>query len=188
MRLGSIISETLRNIASGTAHALVMFLAVLFAGTLLGGYEAMSVMRLETEAAVRIRAFADVKTVVGGNVDGLACDRLSDHGDPSFISGAMRSGPQVVPLATKGIELSSYEVTAGMMRLITAGDPQEVPDSSGCASNPLLRAVTPGRISDFGFFVAVDSSSSSIWSLCGHCFAQHSWNTPPLDAAGAIIA
>ena len=131
MRLGSIISETLRNIASGTAHALTMFLAVLFAGTLLGGYEAMSVMGLETEAAVRIRAFADVKTVVGGNVDGLACDRLSDHGDPSFISGAMRSGPQVVPLATKGIELSSYEVTAGMMRLITAGDPQEVPDSSG---------------------------------------------------------
>ena len=61
MRLGSIISETLRNIASGTAHALTMFLAVLFAGTLLGGYEAMSVMRLETEAAVRIRAFADVK-------------------------------------------------------------------------------------------------------------------------------
>ena len=131
MRLGSIISETLRNIASGTAHALAMFLAVLFAGTLLGGYEAMSVMGLETEAAVRIRAFADVKTVVGGNVDGLACDRLSDHGDPSFISGAMRSGPQVVPLATKGIELSSYEVTAGMIRLITAGDPQEVPDSSG---------------------------------------------------------
>lgn len=131
MRLGSIISETLRNIASGTAHALAMFLAVLFAGTLLGGYEAMSVMRLETEAAVRIRAFADVKTVVGGNVDGLACDRLSDHGDPSFISGAMRSGPQVVPLATKGIELSSYEVTAGMIRLITAEDPQEVPDSSG---------------------------------------------------------
>ena len=41
MRLGSIISETLRNIASGTAHALAMFLAVLFAGTLLGGYEAM---------------------------------------------------------------------------------------------------------------------------------------------------
>lgn len=131
MRLGSIISETLRNIASGTAHALAMFLAVLFAGTLLGGYEAMSVMGLETEAAVRIRAFADVKTVVGGNVDGLACDRLSDHGDPSFISGAMRSGPQVVPLATKGIELSSYEVTAGMIRLITAEDPQEVPDSSG---------------------------------------------------------
>ena len=131
MRLGSIISETLRNIASGTAHALAMFLAVLFAGTLLGGYEAMSVMRLETEAVVRIRAFADVKTVVGGNVDGLACDRLSDHGDPSFISGAMRSGPQVVPLATNGIELSSYEVTAGMIRLITAEDPQEVPDSSG---------------------------------------------------------
>lgn len=47
MRLGSIISETLRNIASGTAHALTMFLAVLFAGTLLGGYEAMSVMRLK---------------------------------------------------------------------------------------------------------------------------------------------
>ena len=41
------------------------------------------------------------------------------------------TGIPIVPLATKGIELSSYEVTAGMMRLITAGDPQEVPDSSG---------------------------------------------------------
>ena len=136
-----------RNIASGTAHALAMFLAGLFAGTLLGGYEAMSVMRLETEAAVRIRAFADVKTVVGGNVDGLACDRLSDHGDPSFISGAMRSGPQVVPLATKGIELSSYEVTAGMIRLITAEDPQEVPDSSGVwVSSDVSRAAACRRI------------------------------------------
>ncbi|MFR3542467.1 MAG: hypothetical protein ACLTUB_01750 [Bifidobacterium longum] len=87
MRLGSIISETLRNIASGTAHALTMFLAVLFARHPARRIRGDVGHGLETEAAVRIRAFADVKTVVGGNVDGLACDRLSDHGDRRSFPG-----------------------------------------------------------------------------------------------------
>ena len=109
MRLGSIISETLRNIASGTAHALVMFLAVLFAGTLLGGYEAMSVMRLETEAAVRILKFtgADIAMIGRGS-----------FGNPWLFeqSAAALSGRDIPPLppfaerwdtAVRQVELSA---------------------------------------------------------------------------------
>ena len=44
MRLGSVLSEALRNIGAGVSHALLMFAAVLFASTLLGGYEAVNVV------------------------------------------------------------------------------------------------------------------------------------------------
>ena len=46
MRLGSVLSEALRNIGSGVSRAFAMFLAVLLSGTLLGGYEAMTVIDL----------------------------------------------------------------------------------------------------------------------------------------------
>ena len=56
MRLRSVLSEALRNIGAGVSHALLMFAAVLFASTLLGGYEAANVVGLETEAVQRINA------------------------------------------------------------------------------------------------------------------------------------
>ena len=78
MRLGSVLSEALRNIGSGVSRAFVMFLAVLLSGRLLGGYEMMNVIGLESEAVQRINADADVNAIVGGTVDGDACDRLTD--------------------------------------------------------------------------------------------------------------
>lgn len=56
MRLGSVLSEALRNIGSGVSRAFAMFLAVLLSGTLLGGYEAMTVIDLESQAVQRINA------------------------------------------------------------------------------------------------------------------------------------
>ena len=38
------------------------------------------VVGLETEAVQRINAYADVGAIVGGTVDGAACDRLADAG------------------------------------------------------------------------------------------------------------
>lgn len=67
MRLRSVLSEALRNIGAGVSHAMLMFAAVLFASTLLGGYEAVNVVELETEAVQRINAYADVNAIVGGN-------------------------------------------------------------------------------------------------------------------------
>ena len=120
MRLRSVLSEALRNIGAGVSHALLMFAAVLFASTLLGGYEAANVVGLETEAVQRINAYADVGAIVGGTVDGAACDRLADAGGGVMgtLAGAMRAGQQIVPLATPGKDISSYEVTPGMIRMI----------------------------------------------------------------------
>ena len=105
MRLRSVLSEALRNIGTGVSHALLMFAAVLFASTLLGGYEAVNVVGLETEAVQRINAYADVDAIVGGTVDGAACDRLADAGGGVMgtLAGAMRAGQQIVPLATPGM-------------------------------------------------------------------------------------
>ena len=105
MRLRSVLSEALRNIGAGVSHAILMFAAVLFASTLLGGYEAVNVVGLETEAVQRINAYADVNAIVGGMVDGAACDRLANAGGGMMgtLAGAMRAGQQIVPLATPGM-------------------------------------------------------------------------------------
>lgn len=123
MRLRSILSEALRNIGSGTAHALAMAIIVLLAGTLMGGYEAMSVVGLENEAVGRINAFADTKTLIGSgdDIDGSACDRLASTSTTNPVrSGAVREGGQITPNSTPGKDIASYEVTPGMLRLITA--------------------------------------------------------------------
>lgn len=138
MRLKAIFSEAMRNIGGGTARAFAMFVGVALVGTLLGGYEAMSVIALESDAVTRISAYADVSTVVGGEVDGTACDRLSTVGGDAgaartgpSLSGAMRVGDQVTPLSTPGRDLSSYEVTPGMTGLLVAGDANLEADASG---------------------------------------------------------
>ena len=128
MRLGSVLSEALRNIGSGVSRAFAMFLAVLLSGTLLGGYEAMTVIDLESQAVQRINAYADVDAIVGGTVDGAACDRFADVGGGMMgtLAGAMRAGQQIVPLATPGKDISSYEVTPGMIRMIARNTKTDV--------------------------------------------------------------
>lgn len=148
MRLGSVLSEAMRNIGAGTARAFLMFLAVLLTGGLMGGYEALAVVALEDEAATRIRADADVRGMVGGPVDGLACDRLVEADGGPTASGALRAGPQVTPAATPGRSLSSYEVTPGMLALIVAGEGRSAP-----AADPTGVWVPATLADDFGLSV-----------------------------------
>ncbi|MCH9275828.1 hypothetical protein JS533_006025 [Bifidobacterium amazonense] len=133
MRLGSVISEALRNIGSGTAHAVVMFLAVLLAGTLLGGYEAASVIGLEREATTRITALADTTTIMGTAIDGSVCDRLAGIDDGPSMAGAMRIGDPLTPVSTPGKDITSYQITPGMIDLLAAADAtgRTRPDASG---------------------------------------------------------
>lgn len=154
MRLGSVLSEAMRNIGAGTARAFLMFLAVLLTGGLMGGYEALAVVALEGEAATRIRADADVRGMVGGPVDGLACDRLVEADGGPTASGALRAGPQVTPAATPGRSLSSYEVTPGMLALIVAGEGRSAP-----AADPTGVWVPATLTDDFGVRRAIESDS-----------------------------
>lgn len=65
---------------------------------------------------------------VGGTVDGAACDRLANAGGGvmSTLAGAMRAGQQIVPLATPGKDISSYEVTPGIIRMIAGSTKSDV--------------------------------------------------------------
>ena len=191
MRLGSVLSEALRNIGSGVSRAFAMFLAVLLSGTLLGGYEAMTVIDLESQAVQRINAYADVNAIVGGTVDGTACDRLSDAGDgmTGTLAGAMRAGEQVVPLATPGKDISSYDVTPGMIRLIAGNAkadvsgvwvPRDVAKDFGLAVGSALRTregttrvagvfdwPNDGRDTRFAYaFIVPVSASASTFNEC----------------------
>ena len=191
MRLGSVLSEALRNIGSGVSRAFAMFLAVLLSGTLLGGYEAMTVIDLESQAVQRINAYADVNAIVGGTVDGTACDRLSDAGDgmTGTLAGAMRAGEQVVPLATPGKDISSYDVTPGMIRLIAGNAkadvsgvwvPRDVAKDFGLAVGSALRTregttrvagvfdwPNDGRDTRFAYaFIVPVSASASTFDEC----------------------
>ena len=134
MRWRELCSEALRNIGTGAARAVWWFLALLLAGLLLGGYEAMTVIGQEREASSRIAMNADVRVLTGGSpVDGVACDGLTGAANGPQASGAMRKGPQVEPASTPGADLSSYEVTDGMIRLLAVGDADrlQVADASG---------------------------------------------------------
>lgn len=131
MKLRSICSEAIRNISSGTAHVFTLTLAVLSASTLLGGYEAVSVVGLEQEAIARIHAKADVMTFVSENIDGEACDRLVEAENGPSVAGAVRDGPQVTPLSTPGKGLSSYEVTPSLVPLLMNDVSTTAADISG---------------------------------------------------------
>lgn len=124
MRLASILSEAMRNIGSGASRAAVWFLAVAVAGTLIGGFEALAVIGQERDAVTRIRAAADVTTIVSpiSVIDGAACDRLVDADGGPQAAGAMREGDQITPRSTPGRSIGSYEVTAGMIGLLAAAD------------------------------------------------------------------
>ncbi|MFR2313861.1 MAG: hypothetical protein ACLS6O_03590 [Bifidobacterium sp.] len=84
-------------------------------------------MGLETEAVQRINAYADVGAIVG--------ERWTEPhvtGSPTLaavdghLGRAMRAGQQIVPLATPGKDISSYEVTPGMIRMIAGSAKSDV--------------------------------------------------------------
>lgn len=131
MRLGSVFSEAIRNIGSGVARPILMFLVVLVSGGLLAGYTLAEVIGLERQAGERILTAADVKAIIGGTVDGMACDRLAETVDGPSSSGALAAGEQVTPLSTPGRSLSSYRVTSGMIALISSMTGGAKADSSG---------------------------------------------------------
>ncbi|MBT1162634.1 hypothetical protein [Bifidobacterium sp. SO1] len=157
MRIGSIVSECVRDIESGTTHAVAMMLAVLCSGLLLGGYEAVGVVGLETQAVTRINALADTRMIIasGDLIDGTVCDRLPDAANGPDASGALRAGDQVTPLSTPGKDIASYEVTPGLLRILAAGDRQ-----ANASSTPVSDTVDASGIwvstdlaDDFGLTV-----------------------------------
>lgn len=176
MRLSSIISEAVRNIASGASRAIIWFLALAVSGTLFGGFEALTIIGQENTAAARIDSAADVTTIVSpvSAIDGATCDRLTEaQGGPS-ASGAMREGEQITPRSTPGRSIGSYEVTAGMIRLLALSS---VISSSASSVSSTTAA---GHGSPSGASPSSDSSSSNP--------ASSSASSPAADASGVWVS
>ncbi|NMN01189.1 hypothetical protein G1C96_1774 [Bifidobacterium sp. DSM 109958] len=120
MRISAIVSEAMRNVARGTTRAVLWCLIVALAGALLGGYEAMTVIGQERDAAARIAAGANVTSMVAtaNVIDGATCEALAGTDGGPDASGAMRPGESAVILATPRRDLATYEVTPGLLRIL----------------------------------------------------------------------
>lgn len=118
MRLRSIFSEAHRNLSLGVSRALIFMLILLSASTLLGGYDATTVIGLQNQAVARVSTLADARDILGGTVDAVACDRLSEDQTAVRESGALRSDDSLTPLPTPRQQVPVYQVTDGMIRLI----------------------------------------------------------------------
>ncbi|TPF91861.1 hypothetical protein BW14_11080 [Bifidobacterium sp. UTBIF-68] len=167
MRLSSIVSEAVRNITSGASRTIIWFLALAVASTLFGGFEALTIIGQESTAAARIESAADVTTIVSpvSAIDGAVCDRLTEaQGGPS-ASGAMRESEQITPRSTPGRSIGSYEVTAGMIRLLALSSVS----SASAAANA-------GHGSPSSSFPASSGQTSS------------SANQPAADASGIWVS
>lgn len=125
MRIRSVFSEAMRNIGSGTAHAVVLCLAVMLCGALFGGYAAYDIITMQQEAQARVDALADTDMIAtDGGVDGAACDGLPrGTASTGMHAGAVDAGAEISLLSTPGKALQSFEVTPGMLELIASNDP-----------------------------------------------------------------
>ena len=133
MRLRIFFSESWRNIASGTSRAVAFMLAVMVCALLGGGYDLITVLGQEQNAATRIGALADGVNITGqDNIDGAACDSLATVSHGPYAAGSMRDGTAVTPLAAPGKSLTRYQVSPGMITLIAGSEtPVQRADTSG---------------------------------------------------------
>ncbi|RSX56147.1 hypothetical protein D2E26_0710 [Bifidobacterium dolichotidis] len=154
MKLRSIWTESLRNIGSGTSHAISLALAFLIIATLLGGYGASTVIAMQGEAQERIATLGDTDAIMGGTVDGVTCDQLSKlHHSTIQQSGALSAKADLIEMkATPGSQVQSFTVSPGMIELVASasgkGGDQTVDTSGTWASQSVAEefGLTTGSI------------------------------------------
>lgn len=123
MRLGAILSEAWRGLATGTARAstLAVTLAALCTG--LATLDVLSVVGLERRAAAYREAGADVVTLVApGQVDAAGCDALAGSG-PVDSAGSIVPADPVRLLAAPGYEMTTYAASTGFAAVLGVPDP-----------------------------------------------------------------
>ncbi|MDR2348733.1 MAG: hypothetical protein LBD90_09030 [Bifidobacteriaceae bacterium] len=118
MRPQSIVSEALANLASGTTRGALLTLVF---SVLVGGLALvdLAVVAGEVEAAASFRgAGASVQTLkVVGGIDPARCEALGGAA-PIQAAGALRQGESIQPKALPGSELTTWEVTPGLLALL----------------------------------------------------------------------
>jgi hypothetical protein len=187
MRLATILSESGRNVATGTSHAVSLALGLAIACGLLGGVDAMTVIGLEQDATAYQESGAHVRTVTAESaVDPVACAALAESSTVQ-AAGALVPAEQLVPSATPANPLQAISVTPslGPVLGVEAAHPEGVWVSDTLAetlglsvggtlatrSGPLLVAGTfpwpqDGRDSRLALAVLVPTSADKRYDEC----------------------
>lgn len=138
-RLAPIIGEALRDIASGTTHALALTILLALLTTVATGSDIISIARIEQQARYYVDS-GGTTTILDypGHIDGQACDRLSR------IQGVLASGAikttngKLTPAATPSSTIPSYEITPGAEHLFQSADTARNGNAEAAQSGGIL--------------------------------------------------
>lgn len=123
MRLSSLWSEAVRNLATGTSRLLA---AAAVLGAALAGLtvvDARAVVSLVEEAQTYRAAGAAISTLsMQGRVDGGTCEALVTLPDAEHAGAMRRATTDLVALTMPSSPLPTYEVTPGFAALLTGSD------------------------------------------------------------------
>jgi hypothetical protein len=187
MRAAAVLSEALRNLATGTTRAAVLGLAACAVTAGPAAADARYVVALERQAAEFVAAGASVRTLVAeGMTDGAACEGLAGEG-PIRSSGALRAADPVPLRAMPGDPLPAFEVTPGLARVLgvdaAAAEgvwlPRELADTLGAEAGTRLPAdegtltvagvyayPDDGRDRRLGYAVLVPRGAAAVYDEC----------------------
>lgn len=118
MRLPEIVSESWRNLPSGTTHAASFALALgLSAGTLVAA-DGITIGVLHDEATAFVASGASIRVLQAeGAVDGGACDGLPGHGTIG-AAGAVAAADAMTFPAVPGMAVPVFAVSPGLLQVL----------------------------------------------------------------------
>lgn len=132
MRVGSVWSEAVRNVASRTTRATLLALVLTFGAGGLAWADVHSYVGVVRDAETYRSSGSAVRTVSteGREVNGRRCDALA--GTAGVVAaGALRPGVALDLLALPGTDLRTWEVTPGVVDLLAAAGASPVAGSAG---------------------------------------------------------
>ncbi|MFF2623618.1 hypothetical protein [Oerskovia jenensis] len=187
MRLATILSESGRNVATGTSHAVGLALGLAIACGLLSGVDALTVIGLEQDATAYQASAAHVRTVSAPSaVDPDACAALTDSSSVQ-AAGALVPTEPLIPSATPANPLQAFSVTTSLGRVLGVDAPHpegvwvsetlaqtlglSVGGTLGTSDGPLVVAGTfpwpqDGRDSRLGLAVLVPTTVDQRYDEC----------------------
>ncbi len=120
MSMRSIVSEALRNVSSGTSHAVLLTLiwSVVLAGAVLTDFVGLSSI---LDSASRFQAAGSNVAVMisGGRIDGDICAQMAKFPNVQAAGAIRAAATDLVPDKAPGAAIPTREVTSGVLQILT---------------------------------------------------------------------
>ena len=171
MRIRALITEAIANLISGTTHAGFLVLAF---SLIVGGIaflDSQQLLAIIDQAESFQTSGAAVQIINStGEIDGRQCDAIGRYA-PIEAAGALRPGNQLRAVAVPDMQINTWEVTPGLVRLLPLISPIETSGLDGVwVSDDLARSLglrpgaslvtTVGRVRVAGVYSWVEDGRS----------------------------